>query len=77
MSPYTQKIRPNSVAVMDLTFGRTWTYQQFDNVVNRLSAFLIAKGVSAGIGLRALQKIVLKFQHYSLLAQGLALSLCR
>jgi fatty-acyl-CoA synthase len=49
-------LQPGRLAARDLTFGRGWTYRQFDEDVWRIAAALRARGVAAGDRVAVLAK---------------------
>ncbi len=50
------RLRPNALAVADLTSDRRWTYAEFDDAVARCAGVLAARGVMAGDRIAALAK---------------------
>lgn len=50
------RLRPDALAVADLTSDRRWTYAEFDDAVARCAGALAARGVTAGDRVAALSK---------------------
>lgn len=50
------RLRPDALAVADLTWDRSWTYAGFDGAVARCAGVLVARGIVAGDRVAALAK---------------------
>jgi fatty-acyl-CoA synthase len=57
---------------MDLTFNRTWSYRQFDQAINRLTALLKDKGIASGdrIACVAKNRAEIPALHFACLRAG-------
>ncbi|CAG9001329.1 MAG: Long-chain-fatty-acid--CoA ligase FadD13 [Candidatus Celerinatantimonas neptuna] len=45
---FHSKIRPDDIAVIDLSFNRTWTYRSFNRMIDTFACILLEKGVIQG-----------------------------